>query len=263
MPTKLLFSFCFVLCMLMCTAQTLQLKDSSLTKSFQETFFRFDKVNPNRSQIWQFVAGYCVANPRNKSGIDNETLNKGVDSIMAIINRIKVTDAKSSAKATKFIDQLQDFRDSFGYNFDYKTSIDYKASQNLITCVQPFLLCKTNGFGTTCPPGSCNWFILEYYRGKINIIDDVFKLFHFLEKIDNPFKAYLLLRATMFGSSILYPENDVKIKYKKIGTKYYFIQRLRLSDCPVRNFDCLISVDNKGEVQMVDKIQFGEDDGCI
>lgn len=159
--------------------------------------------------------------------------------------------------------RIQYLRDSFMFENSYQVTYAYTAPGKMAEIQDVNQYCYRKGWATWCPPEYCNWFISYSDKGRLVPVDDMATLLQFLGVVDNIHKAYLMLCANGYVSSNYYPLGGTKIKYKQSGDTFYVIQRLRLSDCPVRIYDCLFSIDSRGLVKLLDKNQVGEDGGCI
>lgn len=290
----------FLLLTFILNAQQLNLKNKTFIKSFKNQTFNLKELQPASSKYWQLIAGQCTDRKINE---DDSLFKKIIDSIKCkyvhenvislyndsieilrkqiayyecmknhdfCVGKFNSCDSLKPAirdwgyvgatgVSESFDAQIQNKR----YNYAYKVDYFYTSSSKFGKPASLVNYCITKGWATWCPPDYCDWFILSYQNSNPTIVNNNPSLIEFLGKIDNINKAYLLVCAMNFGDSQPYPTDGSKFIYTKVGTTFYLIQNLRLSDCPIRNYSCLISVTSKGDVKIIDKIQVGEDGGCI
>lgn len=85
----------------------------------------------------------------------------------------------------------------------------------------------------------------------------------FLGEINNEHEAYLILCASQLGDSNGRPNENTTITYRYFNESFYFSIDLRLSDCPIKTYKCLIKVSKLGKVEIIDKVLKYKSNDCI
>lgn len=229
-------------------AQKPSLNDSAFLSSFNEVTLDLNMVKPSEKK-WQLIAGNCSMEYRQRTDEEYRQFEKTIDSIIK----------NNPGEGT--VGYIQELRDSFQYHRKYSIEFQYKSSKKISDEPEGYKLCKVRGFGTWCPPSSCNWFILDHSKRK-NSVTTLIALTKFLGAVDNPHKAYMLMLAKQFGISGGFPKNGAPFKYTQVDETIYLIENLRLSDCPVQVYKCMIEIRPDGRAEIIDKIMV-EEGGCI
>lgn len=232
-------------------SQIASLNDSAFLSSFKEVRLDLDKVKPAASKKWQLIAGSCSMEYRQRTNEEYRQFEKKIDSIV-----------KLNPAAAGIITHIQELRDSFQYYRKYYIRFHYKSSNKISDELEGYKLCQFRGFGTWCPPSGCNWFIFDHSGKKTNAVISLPTLLKFLGAVDNPYKAYIVLLAHQFGNSGGFPNAGAPITYKQVEQKIYLIQELRLNDCPVQVYKCLIEINANGTTNILDK-KIIHEGGCI
>jgi hypothetical protein len=132
--------------------------------------------------------------------------------------------------------------------------------QNLITNAK-----SSQGFGPSCAPGWCVWYIAaKMYDSKEVILKNISGLKMFVGKINNHYDAYLLLQGFYYTSARGIPlVIGVGNKFKRVKNGYLISVLSIIRDCPITDANIIYFVGDDKRITVIRVLNVEVGKGCV